>query len=177
MLRPENRSFFSAILIAVACGALGCRGQQSVVPNPFVGADRVPPPTLKTMAPGTATPYYQGDPLPPYAPPQQQLSPPLQQPGQQPGFGQPPATQYPAAPAWPQTQASYEEPVHPGPAAGVSSDHRISLLNEPDRLPTHGVVLTGGEAATAAPLQWGPSGVPTPEFQPAPPSRISFPGE
>ncbi len=155
----------TAMLIAGFVCALGCRGQQATLPNPFTGADRVPPPAPKMIAPGTATPYYQGDPLPPFGPTgQQQLN-------------QPAAAPYPAAPAWPQSQTSFEEPVAPAPLPGIVGESRISLLDPPEVLPGQGVVLTGGEAASNVPLQWGPTAAPAPEFQSAPPPRISFPGQ
>ncbi len=51
-----------------ALGALvvlgGCRSSSSVATNPFMGPDRVTPPSTRMLAPGQAQPYYQGDPLP-----------------------------------------------------------------------------------------------------------------
>lgn len=57
-------------LAALAClgllmlAGVGCRNQQPVT-NPFVSADLVPPPVTRQVVPGTAQPYYSGDPLPP----------------------------------------------------------------------------------------------------------------
>jgi hypothetical protein len=50
----------SAIVMALA----GCSNQQMSASNPFMAPDRVPPPATRTIAPGTAAPYYPGDPVP-----------------------------------------------------------------------------------------------------------------
>jgi hypothetical protein len=44
--------------------ALGCRNQSMPLSNPFMAPDRVPPPATRTLLPGTAQPYYPGDPVP-----------------------------------------------------------------------------------------------------------------
>ena len=54
-------------ILAISVATLlcaGCKNQQGSAPNPFMSADRVPPPATRTPAPGTATPYYPNDPLP-----------------------------------------------------------------------------------------------------------------
>jgi hypothetical protein len=57
-------------LVAVACAVvvgmvcLGCQNQPSHIANPLYSADRVPPPATRALAPGSAQPYYSGDPLP-----------------------------------------------------------------------------------------------------------------
>ena len=42
----------------------GCRTQSTAMTNPFLAPDRVPPPATRTLLPGTAQPYYPGDPVP-----------------------------------------------------------------------------------------------------------------
>jgi len=42
----------------------GCRSQTTTMSNPFLAPNRVPPPATRTLLPGTAQPYYPGDPLP-----------------------------------------------------------------------------------------------------------------
>lgn len=42
----------------------GCRAQSTAMTNPFLSPDRVPPPATRTLLPGTAQPYYPGDPVP-----------------------------------------------------------------------------------------------------------------
>ena len=42
---------------------LGCRSQTATVSNPFLSPNRVPPPATRTLLPGTAQPYYPGDPV------------------------------------------------------------------------------------------------------------------
>lgn len=48
----------------IVCLALGCRNQSLPLSNPFMAPDRVPPPSTRTLLPGTAQPYYPGDPVP-----------------------------------------------------------------------------------------------------------------
>lgn len=57
------------LLSSLALGVLilpftGCRSQSSTMTNPFLAPDRVPPPATRTLLPGTAQPYYGGDPIP-----------------------------------------------------------------------------------------------------------------
>jgi len=42
----------------------GCRSQTTAMTNPFLAPNRVPPPATRTLLPGTAQPYYPGDPVP-----------------------------------------------------------------------------------------------------------------
>jgi hypothetical protein len=42
----------------------GCSHNQTGINNPFLAPDRVAPPSTRAIAPGTAQPYYPGDPLP-----------------------------------------------------------------------------------------------------------------
>jgi hypothetical protein len=58
---------FATLIVAVAylSIAAGCKNQQTAVAaNPFLGPNRVPPPATRSLLPGQAQPYYQGDPLP-----------------------------------------------------------------------------------------------------------------
>lgn len=55
------RRLFSILIV---CLALGCRNQSMPLSNPFLAPDRVPPPATRTILPGTAQPYYPGDPVP-----------------------------------------------------------------------------------------------------------------
>lgn len=80
-------------LLIVMCVAMGCRSQSTPLTNPFLAADRVPPPATGTLAPGTAQPYY----APAGAPP-----------ATTPGVAAPPATFSPAA--TPVTQPTYSAP-------------------------------------------------------------------
>jgi hypothetical protein len=59
-----NRHDVAVAVLWVAIGLSGCRGQQTAMTNPFLSPDRVPPPATRTVAPGTAQPYYPGEPLP-----------------------------------------------------------------------------------------------------------------
>ncbi len=51
-----------ALCLAMVVG--GCQSQNATLTNPFLAADRVPPPATRTLVPGTAQPYYPGDPVP-----------------------------------------------------------------------------------------------------------------
>lgn len=51
-------------LILIALPTVGCRSQSPTMTNPFLAPDRVPPPATRTLLPGTAQPYYPGDPVP-----------------------------------------------------------------------------------------------------------------
>lgn len=53
----------AAAACAMICGTSGC-AQSGGSTNPFLAPTRVPPPATRTIAPGTAQPYYPGDPLP-----------------------------------------------------------------------------------------------------------------
>ncbi|MCA9236476.1 MAG: hypothetical protein KDA44_13465 [Planctomycetales bacterium] len=103
------------VCLAVALLSLvGCKNQATTVTNPFLTPDRVPPPQTRVLAPGTAQPYYQGEPLPGaanfqapgvgapaapgYAPPGSATTPPG-------GWNTPPQYQQPAAPQYQQQPA------------------------------------------------------------------------
>lgn len=51
-------------LVGMLVGLVGCHGQSQTMTNPFLTPDRVPPPQTRVLAPGTAQPYYPGDPMP-----------------------------------------------------------------------------------------------------------------
>jgi hypothetical protein len=67
MNRPHPNQLPAAVAIALLLAATvcGCSGPQTAMSNPFMSPDRVPPPSTRMVAPGTAQPYYPGDPLPP----------------------------------------------------------------------------------------------------------------
>jgi hypothetical protein len=48
----------------IVCLLSGCHNQTMPVTNPFMSQSRVPPPSTRTPMPGTAQPYYPGDPAP-----------------------------------------------------------------------------------------------------------------
>jgi hypothetical protein len=60
----------ASLLVALAAlGIAGCKNQATgSFTNPFLTPDRVPPPSTRVLAPGTAQPYYPGDPVPGAAP-------------------------------------------------------------------------------------------------------------
>ena len=78
------------LAITIVATAIGCRSQSTPLTNPFLTPDRVPPPSTRVLTPGTAQPYYPGDPMPGSAP----ASVPF---GGFPATTAPPATAYPGA--------------------------------------------------------------------------------
>lgn len=59
-----RRLFITAIGL-VAAALAGCKNSTTgQITNPFLTPDRVPPPSTRVLAPGTAAPYYPGDPAP-----------------------------------------------------------------------------------------------------------------
>jgi hypothetical protein len=88
-----TRLYYLTPLVLIT--VVGCRNQQALT-NPFLTPDRVPPPSTRVIAPGTAQPYYPGDPLPGAA-----TAPPATL--------APPATAYPGA-AYPSSAAPLTTP-------------------------------------------------------------------
>lgn len=112
-----------ATLLLVA--AVGCSNRQGAVPNPFLSADRVPPPSTKVTIPGAQPAYYPGDPAigpqPGFAPQQTfQQAPP--------GYVAPPAGPYQSGAAEAIEPAAFAENTpHSGPVGspvGIPSDDR-----------------------------------------------------
>jgi hypothetical protein len=67
-----------ACALVILTTAAGCKNQTSgQFTNPFLTADRVPPPSTRVLAPGTAQPYYPGDPAPAGALPQPSIGQPF----------------------------------------------------------------------------------------------------
>jgi hypothetical protein len=62
MRRGLSLQFLGVLMAAAAL--VGCRNQTGGITNPFITADKVPPPSTRVLAPGTAQPYYPGDPVP-----------------------------------------------------------------------------------------------------------------
>ncbi|MBX3434008.1 MAG: hypothetical protein KF847_11860 [Pirellulales bacterium] len=99
-----RRRAIAALILVLA----GCKNQSgTTISNPFLTPDRVPPPSTRVLAPGTAQPYYPGDPMPGAA----AYQPPVTQ-GYSPATGFPPAGGY-APPA-----QTYGAPAYGAPAAG-----------------------------------------------------------
>lgn len=61
---PNSLRAILAIALVVCAIVPGCRNQSGGIGNPFLAPNRVPPPSTRMIAPGTAQPYYPGDPLP-----------------------------------------------------------------------------------------------------------------
>ncbi len=59
------RCLLSTLALGLVFSAVtGCRSQAPTMTNPFLAPDRVPPPSTRTLMPGTAQPYYGGAPAP-----------------------------------------------------------------------------------------------------------------
>ncbi len=110
---------------------VGCRNQSTTFTNPFLAPDRVPPPATRPLTPGTAQPYYPGDPVqgvPTYAPPATSFPPATTYPPPAttytPPAIAPPATGYNPAPLTPNTPSSppggWNTYPQPSPAPGYS---------------------------------------------------------
>ena len=63
-MSPMRSLIFITHLISPVLLCAGCQNQPSHFANPLYSADRVPPPATRSLAPGSAAPYYSGDPLP-----------------------------------------------------------------------------------------------------------------
>jgi Meckel syndrome type 1 protein len=68
-LHPNDRQiawprFAQPLVLGLSICLVGCTNQQMSASNPFIAPDRVPPPATRTIAPGTAAPYYPGNPVP-----------------------------------------------------------------------------------------------------------------
>ncbi|HEX6961381.1 MAG TPA: hypothetical protein VF175_05905 [Lacipirellula sp.] len=91
------------LAFGLIASAIGCRNQSAPLTNPFLTPDRVPPPSTRVLTPGTAQPYYPGDPLPGAAP----LGAPV--------GAMPPATTFPPATTLP-PGGTYTPPATVPPA-------------------------------------------------------------
>lgn len=63
-LHANRRQATFALRVVLIAALAGCSNRQMSASNPFMAPDRVPPPATRTIAPGTAAPYYPGDPVP-----------------------------------------------------------------------------------------------------------------
>lgn len=63
---PQSKrvTALAAMFALVLFASAGCQTHPTAMTNPFASPDRVPPPSTRTLLPGQAAPYYQGDPLP-----------------------------------------------------------------------------------------------------------------
>lgn len=138
-----------ALRVALILGLAGCSNKQMSASNPFMAPDRVPPPATRTIAPGTAAPYYPGDPMPAaHVPPA------------------PPVTPIAGQPQPPMTQPMSQPPITPvGQAAPTTAPQPLAFSNERNvAIPTDNQDL---RFASPQPMQ--PAQPPTTPFQsPAP---------
>lgn len=142
-MNGSHPNFGAVVLAALAIlPALvgGCSHNQTTLPNPFLAPDRVPPPSTRVIAPGTALPYYQGDPLP------------VMQSGAPAPTAAPPvaAVESPTPPIEPKQIAFSNEP-----SVAIPSDDdslRFELPKPPEPAPTPAAVAATPQAApTTAP--------------------------
>jgi hypothetical protein len=64
MYRSEVHLLF-VVASTVLFGTIGCQGNgKPLFSNPFSASGRVPPPATRSLGPGSAQPYYPGDPVP-----------------------------------------------------------------------------------------------------------------
>lgn len=135
MKRPHpTRRLFCAIAVMVTlAGASGCHNQQALgLTNPFLAPDRVPPPSTRVIAPGTAQPYYPGDQLPVM----QSGVAPTNAAANLANTG--PTTTAPSEPATPFTKPNLNFTASNEPAVGVPTDNdelRFALPTPPAPAP------------------------------------------
>jgi hypothetical protein len=131
----------------------GCKNQTTgQFTNPFLTADKVPPPSTRVLAPGTAQPYYQGDPAPAGAFPQPTIGQPI------PGAAAPPGAAYPGygttPPAMSAPPSGWTTPGYP-PQSSIgtgTTDSLASFSGEAVSVPTDNQALrfNPGSASTAS---------------------------
>lgn len=113
--------------LVVLTTVAGCKNQTTgQFTNPFLTADRVPPPSTRVLAPGTAQPYYPGDPAPVGALPQPTIGQPI------PGAGAPPGSAYPGytTPALSTPPAGWTTPGYgPQSSAGGGASGSLASFN------------------------------------------------
>ncbi len=165
---PNNRQFAwpriaKPLAVGLAFCLVGCTNQQMSASNPFLGPDRVPPPATRTIAPGTAAPYYPGSPVPaaqiaPAAPPIAQAPSPWQL--------QPPA----AAPATMTTASPAAAPPAVAPlVAAASPAQPLAFSGEP----TVAIPADNQGLRFALPSPPQVSQVASPPIQPQPTSQLA----
>jgi hypothetical protein len=154
-LHPNNGH---AVALAVSLLAIivgGCRNQSTALSNPFMAPDRVPPPSTRAIPPGTAQPYYPGDPLP--------------------------ATQSSAPPAAPAPVVAQQSPANPALAKSAESPVSVPSDNGQLRYPLpqpQPVAPAPQPSVAAAPLPPPPSIAVTPALAApsvAPPATPNVP--
>lgn len=158
-------SCVSIVCLLIGCLSLqlGCRSQALPVANPFMAPAVVPPPATRTPAPGTAAPYYPGDPLPgsspvsapaPIAPPA--AYPPAAAPPS--GWGSPPVSDITPTPSGVQ-QAGANIALGPTESVQVPADNSALRFSQPQQ----------AQAFVPAPQQFQP----TVQQATAPPAQFS----
>jgi hypothetical protein len=142
MKRFARRPVFVTLRVVVVLALAGCSNQQRTSANPFMQPDRVPPPATRTIAPGTAQPYYPGDPVPAA----QAAAPAAAAVAQMPA---PPAVNAPVA------------AVAPAPATTTSAPQPLAFSNERSvSIPTDSEDLRFAvPEQQAAPMQFAPAQV------------------
>ena len=113
------RCLLSLLALLLLCG---CRSQTTAMTNPFIAPNRVPPPATRTLLPGTAQPYYPGDPLP-----------------NSPAIGAPPVGYAPGVPVLPATPTYSPQPAGVVPPGGWGTAPQSSYNGMPSNVVPSGV--------------------------------------
>ncbi len=113
------RCLLSLLALLLLCG---CRSQTTAMTNPFIAPNRVPPPATRTLLPGTAQPYYPGDPLP-----------------NSPAIGAPPVGYAPGVPVLPATPTYSPQPAGVVPPGGWGTAPQSSYNVVPSNVAPSGV--------------------------------------
>lgn len=132
------RRLIGSLVMVVAVA--GCKNQSGTLTNPFaLTPDRVPPPQTRVLAPGTAQPYYPGDPVPGAAPV-------VGAPGAYPAAGAPGTPVYPGAAGYPAAGGAPASTLpQTSPPGGWGYGPQSSVTP-----PALGVGAPGGPAAVAS---------------------------
>lgn len=152
--------------LAVVVTALGCqtRGGQAAFSNPFVAPDRVPPPTTRALVPGTAQPYYPGDPVPVLqsavpTPQQPLVAAPTVAPAPITPIPPVPTTQPTGFASTPSAAASFNNPVQPVAYNGAPGANNFPTQSSPAAPQTAPEVADTGYSQPGLPAAADPRAV------------------
>jgi hypothetical protein len=158
MKRPHPNRPYAVVATAllVTVSVAGCRGQQTALSNPFLSPDRVPPPSTRFVPPGTAQPYYPGDPLP-----TAEYAPTPAAPADSFAASEDPSPEYAPARA---IAASGESPIA---IPGDADDLRFALPPPPDPPTVAAAAAQPPMPSPTVAAAVGPSSAPPPAVVPA----------
>lgn len=169
-MRRYHPKWRAALLVAgvLLVSGSGCSNQQTPLANPFLAPDRVPPPTTRSLAPGTAQPYYPGDPLPAIG---SAITPPAATVTAAPATPAPPVAAGAAA-SLPGNATASAQPAPGTPAVAVANEGPVAIPGDDAGLrfalptPAPPQVVPAAPVAAGPPVQFAAAPVQQP-VQPA----------